>query len=143
MFRTICFSAIFAGFACFAGTAWAVEPRQQQNSNAVWFENWVGLSNATLKVSAPDGTLTEIHAASGTPVFKLPARDASDGVWRFELSAATDKQEKIVNVQNNGRGDAARDTVAVPYYLSGHFVVERGVIIRPKEIKEEDASQDQ
>lgn len=121
-----------------ATPAMAADPVQQQNSNAVWFENWIGLTNATLTVSAPNGKITEVFTASGTPVFQLEGRDVLDGVYRYEMKAATEKTEKIVNQIDNGRGDAAKDFVNVPYYLAGHFVVSRGVIIKPKEIKEDD-----
>ncbi len=118
--------------------AQTADPVQQHNSNAVWFENWIGLSNATLTVTLPDGTITVIEAKSGTPVYELDRANAPDGIYRYELSAATEKQVKIVNATNQGRGDAQRDTQAVPFYANGHFVVERGAIITPKEVLEDD-----
>jgi len=117
----------------------AAEPVQQHNSNAVWFENWTGLSNATLKVVAPDGKITEIFAPNGTPVFQLSGRDVLDGVYRYELNAATDEKETIVNPVDNGRGAAASNSRAKPYAHNGHFIVSRGVIVTPEEIKEEDS----
>lgn len=124
-----------------AGTApaFAAEPVQQHNSNAVWFENWTGLSNATMVVKAPNGKITEIFTASGTPVFQLAGRDVLDGVYRYELRAATDEKVAIVNPVDNGRGEAASDSVAKAFISNGHFVVSRGVIITPEEIKEEDS----
>ena len=113
------------------------EPVQLHNSNAIWFENWTGLSNATLTVVAPNGEVFEIFASTGTPVFQLSGRDVFDGVYQYELRAATDETRKIVNPIDQGRGDAQREEVAVPYYTTGHFVVERGVIITPEVIKEE------
>lgn len=127
----VCF---FVTNAAFAATP---EPVQLHNSNTVWFENWVGLSNATMTVIKPNGEVSELFAASGTPVFQLSGRDVLDGVYRYELRAATEAQEKIVNPIDQGRGDAQRDSVAVPYYMTGQFVVERGVIITPETIKEE------
>ncbi|MFC6582714.1 hypothetical protein [Sulfitobacter aestuariivivens] len=112
-------------------------PVQQHNSNALWFENWQGLSNAIMKVTDPNGKFSTIEAKSGTPVFQLQAGEVVDGIYQYELSAATDKTQKIVNQVDNGRGDAARDSVAVPFRLSGRFVVSRGVIVTPEEIKEE------
>ncbi|MGJ8628455.1 MAG: hypothetical protein ACSHXB_15955 [Sulfitobacter sp.] len=118
-------------------SAFAADPVEQHNSNALWFENWVGLSNATLKVATPSGELTEIFVASGTPVFELTGRDVLDGVYRYELTAATEETVKIVNQVDNGRGDAASDSHAKPYHLSGVFVVSRGAIIQQAEEKEE------
>lgn len=117
--------------------AFAAEPVQQYNSNALWFENWIDLSNATLKVVAPDGTITDVYTATGTPVFQLNGAEVLDGVYRYELSAASTEREKIVNKINNGRGDAAQDDAAKPVYLNGAFTVSRGVIITPEEISED------
>ncbi len=130
---------IFAAltFVLGAGAAFAADPVQQHNSDAVWFENWMGLSNATLTVSAPNGKITDIQAPSGTPVFKLDRAEAMDGVYRYELRAATEEKEKIINPIDNGRGDAEQDSTAVPFYLTGHFVVSRGAIITPEDVKED------
>ena len=113
------------------------QPVQQHNSNAVWFENYAGLSNTQMTISFPDGTLETIFAKSGTPVFQLTGAEVVDGVYRFELTAATDEKQTIKNPINNGRGDASSNEVAVPFSMSGHFVVSRGVIITPEDLKEE------
>lgn len=120
-----------------ATSAFAADPTQQHNSNAVWFESWSDLSNAMLKVVAPNGAMTEVFTATGTPVFQLQPRDALDGVYRYELSAATSEQITIVNAVDNGRGENASDTQAKPYHMSGSFVVSRGVIIQPEKIVED------
>ncbi|APX14303.1 hypothetical protein [Tateyamaria omphalii] len=116
----------------------APQPVQQNNSNAIWFENWTGLSNTTMTIAKPDGEVVSIFAASGTPVFELVGRDVIDGVYRYEISAATEDRVEIKNVQNNGRGDAAQDTIAKAFYLTGAFHVERGVIVAPENLTEEE-----
>jgi len=117
--------------------AGAAEPVQQHNSNAVWFENWTGLSNASMTISAPNGKITNVFAESGTPVYQLTADDVLDGVYRYELSAATDEKVEVVNEVDNGRGENSEDMVSKSFYTTGHFVVSRGVIITPDEISEE------
>ena len=120
------------------------QPLQQQNATALWFENWVGLSNATLTVVGPDGNLTQIFTASGTPVYQLGQDRASnsaplpDGIYTFELTAAGDAQVQIVNPIDNGRGEAARNSHATPFNMTGYFTVSRGVIIPPEDIQETD-----
>lgn len=127
------------GFALFlTSTAQAADPISQHNSNAFWFVNWFGLTNATLNVVAPNGEMATVFAASGTPVFELDRGKAMDGVYQYELTAATEEKLRIVNPQNNGRGDNASDTAAKPFYLTGQFVVSRGVITTPDEMTEED-----
>lgn len=125
-----------------ATAAFAVDPIQQHNSNAVWFENWVGLSNATMVIAAPNGKITQIYAETGTPVFQLVRADAQDGVYRYELRAATEERVEIVNPIQSGReegGDEGDGTMAKPFYSTGFFVVERGAIITPEEIEEEES----
>lgn len=128
-----------AVFVVVAGMAHAADPVAQHNSNAFWFVNWFGLSNATLNVVAPGGEMTTVFAASGTPVFELDRAKAADGVYSFELTAATEERATIINPQNNGRGDNASDTAAKSFYLTGQFVVSRGVITTPDEMTEEDS----
>ncbi|WP_167648357.1 hypothetical protein [Mameliella alba] len=121
-----------------AGMAQAADPVAQHNSTAFWFVNWLGLTNATLDVVSPQGEVTTVFAASGTPVFELDRAKAMDGVYRYELTAATDKQVKVVNPMNNGRGDLASDMAAESFYLTGQFIVSRGVITTPDEMTEDD-----
>ena len=132
--KTSLAACVLAAVASHAASA--ADPVQQHNSSAVWFENWIGLSNASVTVAAPDGSVTTIESASGTPVYYLDRSTAMDGVYRFELRAATEEQAKIVNPIDQGRGDAQRTSTAVPFYLKEYFVVERGVIITPKDIQE-------
>jgi len=120
-----------------AGSALAADPVEQHNSNALWFENWIGLSSATLTVSAPNGEITSVMAQNGTPVFELSGADVADGIYRYELTAATDEEEEIANAQNSGRGDDQRSAQPKPFYASGEFVVSRGVIVTPEEINED------
>lgn len=136
---TILKYALFSSLALMlsVSSALASDPVQQHNSNAVWFENWGRLTNATLTIVAPDGQITELFTASGTPVFQLSGNEVLDGIYNYELSAATEKQVKIINSANNGRGDAARDSAAKPYNAWGAFTVERGVIITPEDISED------
>lgn len=115
----------------------AAEPSAQHNTNAFWFENWGTLTNATLVIQAPSGKIYEVSAPSGTPVFQLTGQEAIDGVYAYELSAATDEREEIANPIDNGRGSAATSDRAKPYYKTGAFHVSRGVIITPDKVSED------
>lgn len=130
------FLALGFGFAPGNAAAATVDPVQQHNSNALWFENWIGLGNATLVVSGPDGKVSQVFAKEGTPVFELGRGEVLDGIYRYELKAATEETVKIVNPIDNGRGDPATSRQA-PFYMNGSFTVSRGVIITPNEIREE------
>ncbi|GGX70372.1 hypothetical protein GCM10007385_44220 [Tateyamaria omphalii] len=113
------------------------QPVQQHNSNAVWFENFIGLSNTQMTISYPDGTLETVFAKTGTPVFQLTGAEVVDGIYRYELTAATNEKQTIKNPIDNGRGAAASNERAVPFSMSGQFVVSRGVIVTPDDLKED------
>ncbi|MEL7252759.1 MAG: hypothetical protein AAGL23_01190 [Pseudomonadota bacterium] len=114
------------------------QPVQQNNSNAVWFENWFGLRNATMTISQPDGEIVSIYAEKGTPVFELSGAQPIDGIYRYSITAATEEEVEIKNNINNGRGEAAKNTIAVSFDMSGQFHVQRGVIVQPEEIEEKE-----
>ena len=128
-----------SGLFLLAGAGFAADPVQQHNSTALWFENWIGLRNAVMIVRAPGGEITRIEAPTGTPVYELDPSAAPDGVYRYELSAATEQTRVIVNRQNNGRGEAASETAAVPFHSTGQFFVQRGVIVTPPDVTEQDS----
>ncbi len=129
-------AAIFSAGIGVAAMAASPEPVQQSNSNAIWFENWTGLSNAHMNVTMPNGKVTTITAENGTPVFRLSGDTILDGVYFYEVSAATDEMEDIVNPINNGRGEDAKTERNKAFYMTGRFVVSRNVIIVPDEEKE-------
>ena len=123
-----------------AGTvAWAQapDPVQRNNSRAVWFENWVGLENANMRVASPDGEIKDVFAKTGTPVYELSGA-AADGVYRYELRAQTDELVKNRNYASNGLEDESEEFVPKPFYRSGVFVVRSGVILRPEDMEQEE-----
>lgn len=128
--------AILAG-----GAGRAAEPVGQHNTNAFWFDNWGDLTNARLTVSMPNGRIESVEAAAGTPVFQLTGPNVLDGVYAYELSAATGEKVEIVNPIDNGRGDSAATTANKPFYLTGAFHVSRGVIVTPETLNEDGDSQ--
>ncbi|WP_298290009.1 hypothetical protein [uncultured Litoreibacter sp.] len=130
------FGLILVSPTAFADTK--PNPVQMHNSNTVWFENWVGLANASLVVASPDGTIERVEARNGTPVYRLSG-SAIDGIYQFELRAATDKedtrkQKNALRIQEDD--DAPK--LMIPFYRTGFFVVERGVVITPEDVEEEE-----
>lgn len=113
-----------------------IDPVEQYNSQAFWFVNWTGLSNATLEVVTPAGEKQRVEAKTGTPVYEISRAKAMDGVYRYELNAATQNKIKIVQPIDNGRGSASRDYLLEPFYKTGRFIVSRGVIVPPDDTVE-------
>ena len=120
-----------------ANTAMAADPVQQHNSNAVWFENWIGLTHGSLRVADPDGYITDVYTEEGTPVYELTGKDVLDGVYRYELRAATDELVKNRDYQEGSLNGNDKEYINKPFYTTGFFVVERGVIITPETTDEE------
>ncbi len=130
--------AISLVFLCLATMGQAAEPIQRNSSNAVWFENWIGLSNALMRVASPEGEVTDIFAKSGTPVFQLSGARAVDGVYRYELRAATDELIKNRDYSRDaGLNSDAQEYIPKPFYRTGSFVVKGGVIQRVEDLVEE------
>lgn len=128
----------FTAGLCLATSAFANEPVERTDTTALWFESWGSLSNATLVVSGPDGFVTNIVAEKGTPRFYLrDAAPVTDGVYRYELTAATTEKIKLRNQPDNGRGENQKDEIAKPFQMGGSFVVSRGVITKQEDIVEE------
>jgi len=120
-----------------AGSVFASEPVEQFNSSALWFENWGNLTNATLTIGAPDGNVISVSTETGTPVFQLQGHNLADGVYSYELSAATGEMEAVVNPIDNGRGDNSKDQINKPFHMSGYIVISRGVITANEDIDED------
>lgn len=132
------FFRVFLSIA-FASPLLAAEPVQQQNSNAIWFGNWDGLSNATLVVVAPNGQITDVTAEAGTPVYQLNSPEVLDGIYRFKLRAQTNTEIPIVTTDdNNGREPDPSASAFEMFQTTGFFIVERGIIITPPDTEEED-----
>lgn len=130
---------VFLTNTAFINTAaYASEPVERTNTSTLWFESWGKLTNATLIVVNPEGVRTDVFAISGSPTFHL--RDVApviDGVYSYELLAATDEMVTIRNQLDNGRGKAQKKQVSKPFLMNGFFIVSRGVITVQKALIEE------
>ncbi len=109
----------------------------QHNSNAIWFENWGQMFNGTLDVVAPDGRHFRVEAAAGTPVFQLDPTNVIDGTYSYEVTAAKPEKVKIINPQNNGRGENASNEMNEAFKMNGQFTVLRGIIVEPEDVTED------
>lgn len=116
----------------------ANEPVQRTNTTTLWFENWGALSNATLTIVGPEDTHTTVFTPSGSPKFSLiDIAPVTDGIYSYELTAATGEKVTIKNPIDNGRGKAAKKERLRPFQMNGSFIVSRGVITEKEEITEE------
>lgn len=115
----------------------AAQPIQKSNSNAVWFENWIGLSQAMMRVATPSGDISDVTSASGSPVYELKGGNNVDGIYRYELRATTKEMVKNRDYVKGGTNGNDAEFVPKALYITGSFKVERGVIVLPEESEEE------
>ncbi|MFC6584054.1 hypothetical protein [Sulfitobacter aestuariivivens] len=132
-----CLIAAAAFALSLAHPAQAADLVQTNNTNAVWFENWTGLSKALMRVATPEGDISDVRADRGTPVYQLSA-NAVDGVYRYELRAATEEMVKNRDYQSGDLNGGDEEYIPEQLYITGHFVVERGAIIGEMEEEEGD-----
>ena len=118
--------------------AFANEPLARNDSTTLWFENWGNLSKSSLIVVSPDGSQTNVTAERGSPRFFLrDLKAVTDGVYNYELTAATDEMIAVNTELDNGRGKAQRDKMNKPFAMNGYFFVSRGVISQKEALIEE------
>lgn len=103
-----------------------VDPVQQHNSSALWFENRVGLSSAKMTISGPNGTLFDAIAPTSTPVFELDRAKSQDRLSRHDLNTATEGNVEIVTSIDTGR-EALSTSQVQPFHLNRAFVPPLGV----------------
>lgn len=103
-------------------------PTLRHNTNTIWFDNWFGLSDAKLKVAAPDGTVKTIREGTLTPTYRVSGSRILDGVYEYELRATTSEMIANTNRFPLTPGEDPPETVARQLSLSGVFLVENGRI---------------
>lgn len=124
--------------AAFAVQAPSAEPIQKHDGLTVWFDNWGGLVDAKLVVAAPDGKISEIYARTTSPVLSLNRIEAVDGIYRYEISASVIEPVKVSGFSNGENNQKQTNTGRGVYYHTGFFIVDRGNIIEPPQVKEEE-----
>lgn len=94
-----------------------------------------GHYNATLSIAGPDGRVISASARQGSPVIDISGANAmGDGVYTWQLTAATPKTMQIAADTANGRDNVKANmrgqmTVAVGAASSGTFLVQGGRIV--------------
>ncbi len=84
-----------------------------------------------MRVATPDGDIVDVYAERGSPVFQLRGRSIADGVYRYELRAATQEKVKNRNYDKNSTMGDDQEFYAKQLYITGSFMVKRGVIVAP------------
>lgn len=87
-------------------------------------------SNATLTVSGPGDYYARSYSKTGSPsVDLIKTGGTADGVYSYEVSAATSQTVTVTNPLDNGRGGTDPATQQVSATTSGNFVAKGGLIV--------------
>lgn len=88
-----------------------------------------GLSNATLSISGPNGFYAKAFSPSGSPSIDLiKAGGTADGVYTYEVTAATSETTENLNPMDNGRGGVDDGSSVVSASTTGSFHASGGII---------------
>jgi len=102
---------------------------EQLQGTQVQFFLKQSVSNSTLSISGPSGYYVEKSSKTDAPSVSLEDfGQLEDGLYKYQLSAATSEEMTIRDNLDNGRGENARKTVNKPIYQSGVFRVVNGQI---------------
>ena len=129
--------SVFAGIiaVCLSAPSWAISADdlnafKRATGSEVSFSLGGAYSNATLTITGPDGFVIRNFSKTGNPAVDLIKAKANvDGVYTYEITAASSQTVTIRNPQNNGRGSADRGTMKRGVSASGTFVVKGGLIV--------------
>jgi hypothetical protein len=96
------------------------------------------LSNATLTVSGPDSFHASAYSKSGAVAIDLgESGPVEDGVYNYQITAATAELAKVRTPLDNGRDRAAEITPHQSMATSGTFLVKGGAIVKPTPVSKE------
>jgi len=133
-------AGVFA--VCLSGPSWAISADglnafRTLSGSEVSFSLGGAYSNATLTITGPDGFYVRNFSKSGNPAVDLiKAKAKADGVYTYEITAASSETVTILNPQNNGRGGADRATMKRGVSATGTFVVKGGLIVDTSNVTE-------
>lgn len=119
-----------------AASAQEMDATARFTDSAVIIETRGPYTNMMMSISGPNEFYTDLFTGKEAPAIDLRKIDIfDDGVYRYRVTAATDKIVPIRTGLNNGRGDIAKERL-VGVSTSGTFIVKGGVIVKFEDIPE-------
>ena len=130
--RTLCLAAcavIGLSGACLADEKFAAE---KFGGTSLGFLLKKSLSNVTLSVSGPDDFHASVFSKTGSVALDLRKfGPVEDGIYRYQITAATDQKLKVRTTFNNGRDAKERIAPHKSVAMGGMFRVRNGKIVKP------------
>lgn len=136
-------AAVLAGSGLAQAQSTARDYRVQEHAagTRLRFDADPDLSNFTLSVSGPNGYAGTVSSARVPPSFRLADHgDVVDGVYSFEMTAATQERRRDASPQQaayNGRDPRSGTTAYLGYTYSGAFRVVNGRIMEFDQAEQE------
>jgi len=133
-------AGVFA--VCLSGPSWAISADHLNafrtlSGSEVSFSLGGAYSNATLTITGPDGFIIRKFSKTGNPAVDLiKAKAKADGLYTYEITAASSETVTVPNPQNNGRGGVDRATMKRGVSATGTFVVKGGLVVDMSKEKE-------
>ena len=128
----LCLAACLAIGAAGASLADDMVASKKVGDKSVAFMLKRPLSNSTLSVSGPDDFHARVYSKSGEVAIDLGKFGAlEDGVYHYDITAATDQPAKVRTPLDNGRDAKANVAPRLGVAMSGTFTVKDGKIVEP------------
>lgn len=103
----------------------------------VAFEMQDSYSKFTLTVTGPNGFNATVFSEKSAPALNLRKLGVfDDGIYRYNLTAASSKTAPMRTTANSGRSEKQKAARMVGVSDSGSFVVKGGKIVQQADIKE-------
>jgi hypothetical protein len=131
-------AATFALAACLAVGPWGAATADdllttpQVSAAGVTFQLHGAYSKLTLSIAGPNGFYASGFGESRAPAIDLQRLGPlEDGVYTWQLTAATNEKIKLRTPIADGRGGAPRTELRKGVAASGTFLIKGGTIVKP------------
>ncbi len=120
-----------------------VERFSESNVSFVLKGNVKGIHNVVLTVTGPNGYSATSFSKKEVPSLALQKYGkVGNGVYRYQITAASKETTEIASKLNNGRGKNSKIDINKGISLSGVFQVKDGQIVAKDDLKEKEQTND-
>ena len=120
-----------------AATAQSMNAVKRFSDATVGFSMKGSYSNYSLTVTGPNGFNATVMSKKSAPALNLRKLGIiDDGIYRYNLTAASSKAMSVRTPENSGRGGDKKTAMMAGVSDSGSFVVKGGKIVQEADISE-------
>lgn len=120
-----------------SGMAQSMNAVKRFSDATVGFNMQGSYSNYTLTITGPNGFNATVMSKKSAPTLNLRKLGIiDDGIYRYNLTAASSKAKPVRTPGNSGRGGGEKTAMMAGVSDSGLFVVKGGKIVQEADISE-------